>query len=182
MLKMTKTQEQAVRLSLRLAESACQQTLNELASQETLPEPMVAKLLGQLRRGGVVTAVRGRHGGYNLAGTPDEVSIAAILRAIGGEPAPEHPCVTAPQNMNNCPRVGDCGLRSVLRHLQIQVTNLLENTSLADLLRKESRMDQHVHELWPPEKAADNETTAESNNADDFPRSAATGLEIEETG
>ncbi|MFH1842271.1 MAG: Rrf2 family transcriptional regulator, partial [bacterium] len=154
MLKMTKTQEQAVRLSLRLADSACQQTLSELAAQETLPEPMVAKLLGQLRRGGVVTAVRGRHGGYNLAGSPAKVSVAAILRAIGGEPAPEPPCVTAPEKVDNCPRVDDCGLRSVLRHLQIQVTHLLDNTSLEDLLHAETRVDQHVHELWPPEQAA----------------------------
>ena len=51
--------------------------------------------------------------------------------------------------MAGCPRIGDCGLRSVWRHLHDQVTNLLESTNLADLLELEASVDEHVQNVWP---------------------------------
>ncbi len=151
MLRITKAEDQAVRLVMQLAISAEQLTLGQLAGREALPEPTVAKLLGQLRRGGVVEAVRGRHGGYTLAGPPDEISAGQVLRALGGDPAPDHPCVVDPTNGGGCPRTADCGLRAVWRHLQIQVNGLLEKTTIADLLRVEENVGGRLHQLWPRE-------------------------------
>ena len=130
MLRITKAEDQALRLAMSLAASRKRQTLTLLAEAERLPEPTVAKLLGLLRRGGVVVAHRGRHGGYGLAAEPEAVSVADVLRCLGSEPAPHHPCVEKPQAAGDCPRLDDCGLRSVWRHLQNQVTSLLESTSL----------------------------------------------------
>jgi Rrf2 family iron-sulfur cluster assembly transcriptional regulator len=155
MLRITKAEEQALRLCLRLAAEGSQRTLAELASRENLPEPTVAKLLGQLRRGAVVAAVRGRNGGYELAGAPEEISVAQVLWALGGDPAPPHPCVSRPQSAADCPRLSDCGIRSVWRHLQERVSRLLEGTSLADLLETERRVSEHVNHIWPREAAAD---------------------------
>ncbi|MFO7654166.1 MAG: Rrf2 family transcriptional regulator [Candidatus Krumholzibacteriia bacterium] len=148
MLRITKAEEQAVRLVMRLATSGYQMTLAELARHERLPEPTVAKLLGLLRRGEVVDAVRGRNGGYTLGGDPAEISVAQIVRAVGSEPAPEHGCVTDPSG-EDCPRVEDCGLRSVWRHLQYQVTDVMEKTTVADLLSLEEVVTRHVRRVWP---------------------------------
>ena len=76
MFRISKAEEQALRLTMRLASVGTQQTLGELAEAERLPEPTVAKLLGQLKRGGVVEAVRGRRGGYVLADQPAMISAA----------------------------------------------------------------------------------------------------------
>ena len=149
MLRITKAEDQAVRLVMQLAASGKQMTLGQLASCECLPEPTVAKLLGQLRRGGVVEAIRGRHGGYVLATAPSTISAAQVLRALGADPAPDHPCVTDPSNGGDCPRISDCGLRAVWRHLQVQVTVLLENTSIADLLHVEQNVGGRLEQLWP---------------------------------
>jgi Rrf2 family protein len=151
MLRFTKAEEQALRLSMRLAETGQLQTLGELADQENLPEPTVAKLLGQLRRGGVVAALRGRNGGYELAEPPARTSVARVLKALGADPAPNHPCLEGEQGDLECPRTGDCGLRSVWRHLQSQVARLLEGTTLADLLLAEQKVGTHVNNLWPQE-------------------------------
>jgi Rrf2 family protein len=148
-LRITKTEEQAIRLTMQLAQVGHQLTLSELAARESLPEPTVAKLLGQLRRGGVVAAARGRLGGYALATAPDRISTAQVLRAVGSEPAQQHACVSDPTTMAGCPRIEDCGLRSVWRHLYDQVTYLLEGTSVADLLQLEASVDAHVQNLWP---------------------------------
>lgn len=162
MLRITKAEDQAVRLIMRLAASGEQLTLGQLAQHEGLPEPTVAKLLGQLRRGEVVDAIRGRHGGYVLAHSPAEVSVAQVLRALGSEPAPEHPCVLDPEHGVDCPRTGDCGLRAVWRHLQLQVADLLERTSIADLLQLERRVDGQLQQLWPLDDPDNQSIGAES--------------------
>lgn len=149
MLRFTKAEEQALRLSMRLAETGRMLNLGELAALEQLPEPTVAKLLSMMRRGGVVVAVRGRNGGYELATDPAHTSVAAVLKALGTDPAPSHPCLDEGQGQTDCPRLGDCGLRSVWRHLQVQVARLLEGTSLADLLLAEQDVGAHVKNLWP---------------------------------
>jgi len=149
MLRITKAEDQAIRLVMRLGAAADQLTLGQLAQFESLPEPTVAKLLGQLRRGGVVEAIRGRHGGYVLAAAATEISTAQVLRALGNAPATARPCVGDPENGGPCPRTGDCGLRAVWRHLQQQVADLLDRTSIADLLLLERRVDGRLHELWP---------------------------------
>lgn len=162
MLRITKAEDQAVRLVMRLAVVGEQLTLGQLAQAESLPEPTVAKLLGQLRRGEVVEAIRGRHGGYVLARQPAEISVAEVLRALGSEPAPDHPCVADPRNGGDCPRTGDCGLRAVWRHLQIQVAALLERTSIGDLLMVERNVGGRLQRLWPHEEVVSLSSGAES--------------------
>jgi Rrf2 family protein len=149
MLRITKAEEQAVRLVMRLATADSLQTLGELAESEEITEPTVAKLLASLRRGGVVDAVRGRNGGYVLAREPARISTAQVIRAVGSEPMQEQACVAAGETYDGCPRSDDCGLRSVWRHLHLQVTTLLESTSVADLLEMEAEVDRHVCRVWP---------------------------------
>jgi Rrf2 family protein len=157
MLRITKAEEQAVRLVMRLATDTGQLTLGEMAERERLPEPTVAKLMGQLRRGGVVDAIRGRNGGYTLAAPADEISTAQVLRALGGDPAPEHACASEFEGECECPRLDDCGLRAVWRHLQGRVTELLEKTTIADLIRVEATVGGQLAEIWPsPEGPAAN--------------------------
>jgi len=145
MFRVTRAEEQAVRLTMRLAFADAQLTLAELAAEEELPEPMVAKLLGMLRRGGVVEAVRGRNGGYVLARRPAQISAAQVIRSISGDPAFEYPCATPV----DCPRTTDCGLRPVWRHLGDLVAEVLERTSVADLLAKEAAATRSLRQLWP---------------------------------
>ncbi len=147
MFKISKAEEQAMRLTLRLAATGQQQTLADLALAEDLPEPTVAKVLGQLRRAGVVDAVRGRHGGYVLAGKPEEVSTRRVLNSVGpesiaGTPCPNHPEVP-------CPRNSDCGLRSVWQHLEKTLSEVLEHTTIADLLEKEAKVAAQLQNRWP---------------------------------
>ena len=148
MFRVTRAEEQAVRLIMRMAVVGEQQTLSDLAFSESLPEPTVAKLLGMLRRGGVVEAVRGRNGGYVLADTPERTTAASVIRSISGELVFEYPC-SEEKDEPDCPRTGDCGLRPVWQHLGNRVAEVLEQTTIADLLRKEAAASQNLQNLWP---------------------------------
>ena len=148
MFRVTRAEEQAVRLIMRMALVGEQLTLSDLAEAESLPEPTVAKLLGMLRRGGVVDAVRGRNGGYVLARTADRTSAASVIRSISGNQVFEYPCSEANDDPD-CHRTEDCGLRPVWRHLGNRVAEVLEQTSIADLLLKEKSASRNLQDLWP---------------------------------
>jgi Rrf2 family protein len=56
----------------------------EIASRQQIPLRFLEQILQDLRRGGLVEARRGPHGGYTLAHAPSEISLADVLRAVRG--------------------------------------------------------------------------------------------------
>jgi Rrf2 family protein len=54
-----------------------------LANAQQLPEPMLEQLLLRMRRSGLLVARRGRLGGYRLASPARQISVAAVLAALG---------------------------------------------------------------------------------------------------
>lgn len=155
MLKISRPEEHALRLVMSLARDPAQRTLGELAARERLPEPTVAKLLARLRDGGLVAAVRGRRGGYELARPAAAVSVAAVLAALRVPVLAMSACHGREGDGGPCPRLGDCGLRPVWRHLERQVAAVLERLTVSDLLQAESNMAGQVAALWPAEGALD---------------------------
>jgi Rrf2 family protein len=75
----------AVRATLELA-VAYPSTLSAqaLADAQSLPRKFLEAVLADLRRSGVVHAVRGAEGGYVLSQPPHEVTIGMVLRAVDG--------------------------------------------------------------------------------------------------
>jgi len=59
-------------------------TAERLANAQQIPPKFLESILLQLRRGGVVTAQRGPEGGYRLARSADDISLAEIIRVIDG--------------------------------------------------------------------------------------------------
>jgi len=148
-MKVTKVEEQSLRLAMGLARHGGIATLGELARNEDLSEALVAKILGRLRRGGVVVAIRGRNGGYRLAAAPDELSVGAILGALGNPLI--QGCFNEPRDEDDgpCPHAESCGLRPVWNHLESQVSRVFGEITLADLMRTEDQVRDRVARLWP---------------------------------
>ncbi len=148
-MKISKAEEQSLRLAVALAGHGGQLTLADLAEREHLPEATIAKLLGRLRRGGLVLAVRGRNGGYVLSRPAGEISAADVIRALGRPVLEGSECSSDRPYDAECPHAGDCGLRSVWKHLSDRMTAVLESTSLADLGRTEAAVQLHLSDLDP---------------------------------
>lgn len=148
MFRISKAEEQAMRLTMRLAAAGVQQTLGELAESERLPEPTVAKLLGQLKRGGVVDAVRGRRGGYVLADRPRSISASRILQCVTSRPVFAYPCKENGQP-KDCTWSEDCGLRPFWLLLEGRIREVLETTTVADMLQKEATISERLKEAFP---------------------------------
>ena len=134
-MRVTKAEEYGVRLVMRLATSGRQLTVREIAESERLPEPTVAKVIAELRRAGVVEAERGRNGGYCLAVSPDELTLAGVVAAFDEPLYDRGFCDRYGPEGLPCVRTSACGLRPVWRGLTAVVSQFLSQITVADLLR-----------------------------------------------
>jgi len=57
---------------------------DDLARSQELPTGFLENILGRLRRAGLVNSVRGAEGGYRLARSPSEITVAQVMRALEG--------------------------------------------------------------------------------------------------
>lgn len=101
-----------------------------LAEQTRLELPTTAKVLKTLARAGLVESVRGVNGGYRLITPADQISVAAIIRAMEG-PIALTECGLAP---GLCSREHDCHLRGNWQRIGETVEQALEAMTLADLV------------------------------------------------
>uniref|UniRef100_B8HWM3 Transcriptional regulator, BadM/Rrf2 family n=1 Tax=Cyanothece sp. (strain PCC 7425 / ATCC 29141) TaxID=395961 RepID=B8HWM3_CYAP4 len=58
-------------------------SVQAIAQRQDLPAPYLEKLLIAMRRAGLVHSLRGAQGGYQLARSPAQISLAQILEAVG---------------------------------------------------------------------------------------------------
>ncbi|HEY2562547.1 MAG TPA: Rrf2 family transcriptional regulator [Acidimicrobiales bacterium] len=85
-------------VSLALHPTAEPTSVSTLAARTGLPAPFAGQLLAGCRRAGILTARRGRNGGYFLNGHPRHVTLAAVIDAIDGPIAPALPVTCAQRN------------------------------------------------------------------------------------
>jgi Rrf2 family transcriptional regulator, iron-sulfur cluster assembly transcription factor len=59
--------------------------VEEIGTRQGVPVRYLEQLFQRLRRAGLVTSKRGPGGGYVLARSPDQISLADVVRAVQGE-------------------------------------------------------------------------------------------------
>jgi len=116
--------------------------LVDIATAEGISEQYAGKLLRMLADSGIVESVRGRSGGFRLARAPEEISVAAVLAALGDQIYEETTCERFRGNQPFCIHTNDCSLRSLWSGLQIIVDHVLSRTSLRDLIGRERTVEQ----------------------------------------
>lgn len=87
-MKVSQKLEYACRVAIQLARSYGGESVfpvEELAAKESVSAPFLVQILNDLRRGGIVLSKRGKMGGYMLARSPGDITLADIIRAIEGE-------------------------------------------------------------------------------------------------
>jgi len=56
----------------------------EMAASSAIPARFLSKILGEMRRAGLISARRGYYGGYALTRPPSDVTIEELLDAVDG--------------------------------------------------------------------------------------------------
>ena len=109
----------------------------DIAAQEGIPRKFLELILAELKQHGILQSRKGRGGGYLLAKNPDAITVASVLRVLDGPIAPV-PCLsrTAYQPCAECRDEATCGVRLVLREAHAASVQVLEATTLADMVQR----------------------------------------------
>lgn len=103
-----------------------------VAELTMIPAPTVAKLMGTLARGGLLTASRGVAGGFTLSRDPANIRVVDVVEAVDG-PIALTSC--AGNDVNDCVMEGHCAIRGHWAPINQAVRGALAAVTLADLVR-----------------------------------------------
>jgi FeS assembly SUF system regulator len=131
MLKLSKLADYATVLMTAIASEPDRvHNGHDLATRTHVPAPTVAKLLKTLARGGLLESLRGAHGGYRLAKSPDKLTVAEIIRALEG-PIAVTECAT---HGGGCGIEAHCATRANWRLINTAIRQALEAVTLAQMV------------------------------------------------
>lgn len=121
-------------LALSLEGGQTQLTVEQIAERTAVPRSVLEQVMPRLRSAGIVRAERGRHGGYRLNKTPDEVTLEDVVRLFQGPLAPIG-CATR-KNPEPCEVEDGCSMRDVWAEVRDATIRALQSTSFADLAQR----------------------------------------------
>jgi Rrf2 family protein len=130
MLKLTKKADYGL-IALRHLASIPGATASakDMAEAYHLPVPLLAKVLQQLTRAGILRSVAGTNGGYKLARDANRISALEVVRAIDGPVILTH-CFT---EHGTCEQSETCTVREPLRRVHEAILELLNKFTITDL-------------------------------------------------
>jgi Rrf2 family protein len=127
-MHVTAKADYAIRAAVELVDSSEEwpSKLDAVAQAQGIPLSFLENIFMQLRSAGVVRSQRGPEGGYWLAGPPDELNIAHIIRAVEGplvgvrgEPPEEIEYVGAAESLQEVWIALRANVRKVLEHVTV---------------------------------------------------------------
>ena len=115
----------------------------DLAAGENIPRKFLEVILLELKRKGILESRKGKGGGYQLRRHPSRISVGELIRALDGTIA-LLPCVsqTAYRRCDECVDETTCGIRSVMKQVRDSTAEILDGTTLEELLRRSERLSE----------------------------------------
>lgn len=109
--------------------------ISQISEKEKIPKKFLELILLELRNNGVLASKQGKGGGYLLLKSPESISLAQVVRLIDGPIAPTS-CVSLHyyQKCDDCPDEEKCRLKKIMEKLRDANLEVLEGTSIADLV------------------------------------------------
>ena len=107
----------------------------EIAKSEKIPQRFLENILLELKKIGIVGSKRGKSGGYYLTKKPQEITLSDIVRHFEGAISMLY-CASE-KNYQPCEFCKDeksCKIRSVFSEIRESTLNILNKTTLKDLV------------------------------------------------
>jgi Rrf2 family transcriptional regulator, cysteine metabolism repressor len=115
-------------------------SLKSVAAAESLPLAYLERIAALLKRAGLITSVRGAHGGYVLAQPAEEITMDRVVLALEGAIAPMECFVDDVRGDGRvqCSHHDDadaqCATKLLWTRVQLGVIASLQRTTLAELV------------------------------------------------
>jgi Rrf2 family protein len=111
--------------------------ISTLSKEESIPIKFLEVILLDLKQHGLLTSKKGPRGGYQLSRPPSTITVGSLIRIMEGPLAPL-PCAseTAYRPCEECEDVETCGTRMIMRQVRDSISEVLDRTTLAELLAR----------------------------------------------
>lgn len=116
-----------------------------IAEEENIPKKFLEQILLEMRNAGILYSKKGAGGGYSLNKAPEDVRLSQVMRLIDG-PIALLPCVSLNfyRSCDECKSEEVCGIRDTFVDVRNAMLQILNDTSVADLINKEKLLDLNV--------------------------------------
>ena len=124
--------------------------ISKIAAEEHIPKKFLEQILLDLRNAGLLFSKKGAGGGYSLHKKPEDIYLVQVLRLTDG-PVAMLPCASL-NFYHRCEECDDeltCGIRQTFIEVRDATLQILNETSIADVIAKEGKL---IQEIYPTQK------------------------------
>lgn len=107
--------------------------LKDISERQGISKKYLEQIIPFLNRNKLLNANKGHMGGYQLAKSPDRITVKEILESAEGSLAPVS-CMDNTPNL--CDKCNECATLPIYEGLNKIVNDYLESITLADILNK----------------------------------------------
>lgn len=151
-MKLSKRGEYGLKALIDLAASDKDDVIRirELAEREQIPIKFLEQILLSLKNAGLLQSRRGMNGGYYLARPPEEITLGQIVRTLDGPLAPIRCVSQMAYERCVCENEQTCGLRMVMLDVRNAISEILDETTLAQAAQRGSHRPAHTDATGAP--------------------------------
>ena len=143
-MRLSKRGEYGLRAMIALAEPAEKNDapqmmqIKDISLRENISVKFLEQILLTLKNAGLLHSKMGVGGGYYLARSASEITLGQIFRVLDGPVAPIKCVSQMAYETCGCPDEETCGLRLVMGDVRNAIADILDNTSLADVTKRQN--------------------------------------------
>jgi Rrf2 family protein len=139
-MRLSKRGEYGLRAMIDLAEANYSGNpvvqIKDIAEREHIPSKFLEQILLSLKNAGLLHSKMGLGGGYYLAHPPEQITLGHIVRILDGPLAPIGCVSQMAYESCGCPDESTCGLRLTMLDVRNAIANILDHTSLGDVVKR----------------------------------------------
>ena len=115
--------------------------LKEIAERQEISEKYLESIVKELVKGGILSGLRGKGGGYRLNVSPDVCTAGQVLRLTEGSLAP---VTCLDKDASLCLRSTECRTLPMWQGLNDLINDYLDKYSISDLMWQDDPADNYV--------------------------------------
>ena len=150
-MRLSKRGEYGLRAMITLAEpikkgdAPAMLQIKEISQREQISPKFLEQILLTLKNAGLLHSKMGIGGGYYLARPASEITLGQIFRILDGPVAPIRCVSQMAYEPCGCPDEETCGLRLAMSDVRNAIAEILDNTSLADVTKRQNAIRKKLN-------------------------------------
>jgi Rrf2 family protein len=130
MLRLSKRVEYGLIALQHLAKRGTAATVREIADENEISYDLLAKIMQDLKRDGMIFSHQGVRGGYTLILAPDQISLTRVVSALEKETS----ITECTSGTEQCAREAVCTIKGPMHKLQSSMEQVFNSMTIAQLL------------------------------------------------